>query len=374
MRPHRLLSLVLLLLCVCVQPARAAGTSGHGVCGPAPAGVMRCFAETPASGVMSSRRPYGLSPAAIKSAYNFSTDVTAGRGRTIAVVTAYNAPHVEADLSVFSRQFALPTCTTANRCFLKVSQTGSTSSYPRTDPGWALETSMDVEWAHAIAPGADILLVEATSPSILNLMAAEDFARNHAQYVSNSWGGSELTDERRYDSHFAQTGVSFFVASGDSGLGAEYPSSSPNVVSVGGTFLSGIGTRSFKESGWRGSGGGCSRYETARSEQSNFAQYSATSCNGKRATPDVSLDADPTSGVSVYDSTSYQGESGWFSLGGTSAATPMWAGRAAVSGSVVNGRYVYGRSIHFRDITTGNNGAPCQPGMDLVTGRGSWTG
>jgi subtilase family serine protease len=323
---------------------------------------------------MSARRPYGLSPSAIKSAYGFPTGLTAGEGRTIAIVSAYNAPHVEGDLSVFSRQYGLPSCTTANRCFLKVSQTGSTSTYPRSDAGWALETSMDVEWAHAIAPGADILLVEANTPAITNLLKAEDYARRHAQYVSNSWGGSELSNERTYDGHFAQSGVSVFVASGDDGLGAEYPSSSPAVISVGGTTLSGVGTPALKETGWSGSGGGCSHFESARTEQLHFGSYSTTGCAGKRATPDVSLDADPTSGVSVYDSTPYQGSYGWYALGGTSAATPMWAGRAAVSGAIVDSKYVYGRTIRFRDITSGDNGASCHVGFDLVTGRGSWTG
>ena len=88
----------------------------------------------------------------------------------------------------------------------------------------------------------------------------------------------------------------------------------------------------------------------------------------------MSLDADPASGVSVYDSTSYQGQSGWFRVGGTSASAPMWAGRSAVSGTTVNSAYVYGSSITYRDITSGNNGAPCLTGFDLCSGRGSWVG
>ena len=88
----------------------------------------------------------------------------------------------------------------------------------------------------------------------------------------------------------------------------------------------------------------------------------------------MSLDADPASGVSVYDTTAYQGRSGWFRVGGTSASSPMWAGRAAVSGATVNSAYVYGSSINYRDITSGNNGAPCLTGFDLCSGRGSWIG
>src|SRR5262249_41643825 len=139
-------------------------------------------------------------------------------------------------LAVFSSQYGLPACTTQNGCFTKVNQNGGTS-YPRKDAGWALEISLDVQWAHAIAPGAKILLVEATTNSFANLLAAEDYAKAHAQYVSSSWGASEFSGENSYDSHFALSGVSFFVSSGDNGTPAEYPSSSPNVISVGGTTL-----------------------------------------------------------------------------------------------------------------------------------------
>jgi subtilase family serine protease len=97
-------------------------------------------------------------------------------------------------------------------------------------------------------------------------------------------------------------------------------------------------------------------------------------CGGKRATPDVSLDADPNSGVSVYDSSLYQGQSGWFVVGGTSASSPMWAARSAASAAVVNASYVYGSAITFQDITSGSNGDSCLVGYDLVTGLGSWTG
>jgi subtilase family serine protease len=318
-----------------------------------------------------SKTPTGLSPATIKSAYGFPTGNTAGNGQTIAIVDAYDDPTAEADLGVFSGKFGLPPCTAANGCFTKVDQRGG-SRYPRADGGWALEISLDIQWAHAIAPGATIVLVEADSPSFTNLLTAEDYAKTHAQYVSNSWGGSEFSGEATYDGHFVQPGVSFFVAAGDSGLPAEYPSSSPNVISVGGTRLT-LGN-SVVETGWSGSGGGCSLYETATVAQSGFSQYGQVGCAGKRATPDVALDADPASGVSVYDSTRTSGQSGWFAVGGTSASTPMWAARSAVSGTVVDAAKVYGDTIPFRDITSGNNGAPCLLGLDLVTGRGSWNG
>ena len=313
--------------------------------------------------------PSGLSPATIKSVYNFPTSSTAGASKTIAIVDAYDDPNIESDLAVFSNQYGLPACTTANGCFKKVNQNGGTK-YPRSDSGWSLEIALDVEWVHAIAPGAKILLVEASSNSFSNLLAAEDYAKTHAQYVSNSWGGSEFSGESSYDSHFVQSGVSFFVSSGDNGTPAEYPSSSPNVISVGGTTLNNIGKSNFSETGWSGSGGGCSAYESKNSAQST----GSVNCAGKRATPDVSLDADPSSGVSVYDSVRYQGQKGWFTVGGTSASSPMWAARSAVAGSVVNASYVYGSQITYRDITSGSNGESCLPGYDLVTGRGSWTG
>ncbi|HLO35726.1 MAG TPA: S53 family peptidase [Candidatus Deferrimicrobium sp.] len=321
-----------------------------------------------------SSSPTGLSPATIKSVYGFTTSNTAGAGKTIAIVDAYDDPNAEADLNVFSSQYGLPACTTANGCFKKVNQTGGTRA-PRSNSGWALEISLDIQWAHAIAPGAKILLVEASSNSFTNLLAAEDYAKTHAQYVSNSWGGSEFSGETgtAYDGHFAQSGVSIFVSAGDNGTPAEYPSASRNVISVGGTTLHFSGTTFSGETGWSGGGGGCSLYETATSAQSSFGGYANVSCGGKRATPDLSLDADPASGVSVYDSFKYQGQTGWWTVGGTSASSPMAAAHAAVLGIVVDSTHVYGlASGALRDVTSGNNGAPCLVGYDLCTGRGAW--
>jgi len=374
---QKLFALVAVALLSTLGFAGAGGAAnGHAssaaVC-PAPAvAAARCHALVVTDGVgnpLASTSPTGLSPVTIKAAYNFPTAGTPGAGKRIAIVDAYDDPNAESDLNVFSSQYGLPACTTANGCFQKVNQTGGTS-YPRKDAGWALEISLDVQWAHAIAPGANILLVEATTNSFANLLAAEDYAKTHAQYVSNSWGASEFNGEAGYDSHFAQTGVSFFVSSGDAGLPAEYPSASPNVISVGGTTLHFSGGSFSSETGWSGSGGGCSAYETKPSTQST----GSVNCNGMRATPDVSLDADPASGVSVYDSVRYQGQMGWFTVGGTSASSPMWAARSADAGTVVDSGYVYGNSISFRDITSGNNGASALPGFDLVTGRGSWLG
>jgi len=353
-------------------PAADAGLSHRPVCPGSPqVRVANCDSQvvTDAHGQpLATTGPTGLSPATIQSAYGFSPSLT-GAGQTIGIVDAYNDPNAEADLGVFSTQYGLPSCTTANGCFQKVNQTGGTS-YPKTNAGWSLEISLDVQWAHAIAPAAHILLVEATSNSFKNLMAAEDYTAAHAQYVSNSWGGSEFSGESSYDSHFSHSGVSFFVSAGDSGLPAEYPSASPNVISVGGTtlhFSSGVFS---SETGWSNSGGGCSAYEAANPSQAT----GAINCSGKRATPDVSLDADPNSGVSVYDTVRYSGQVGWFTVGGTSASSPMWAARSADSGTVVHAAYVYGTNITYRDITAGGNSGGCSTGYDLSTGLGSWIG
>ena len=371
-------SVVLVALTAVVGAQGANGNANARAVCPGPVfASARCHAwvTTDSRGnPLASTSPYGLSPQTIKSVYSFPTSSTAGAGKTIAIVDAYDDPTAEKDLGVFSSQYGLPACTTANGCFKKVNQTGG-SSLPRKDSGWALEISLDIQWAHAIAPGAKVLLVEATSNSFGNLLAAEDYAKTHAQYVSNSWGASEFSSETSYDSHFSQSGVSFFVSSGDAGLPAEYPSASRNVISVGGTTLKLDSSGNLiSETGWSNGGGGCSAYETATSAQSTFSQYAQVHCGGKRATPDVALDADPASGVSVYDSTRYQGQSGWFRVGGTSASSPMWAGRAAVSGATVDASYVYGSTITYRDITSGNNGAPCLVGYDLCSGRGSWVG
>jgi subtilase family serine protease len=316
--------------------------------------------------------PSGLAPSAIKGAYNFPTASSAGTGITVAIVDAYNDPTAASDLATFSSTYGLPACTSANGCFLKVSQTGSTRSLPRSNSGWALEISLDVQWVHAIAPGAKILLVEANSASFADLLTAEDYAAAHARYVSNSWDGNEFSGESVYDTHFAKTGVSYFVASGDSGLPAQYPSASPNVISVGGTSLSFNADGTLRsETGWSGSGGGCSAYESATAAQSSFTTYGAVNCAGARATPDLALDADPNSGVAVYDSTRYSGQSGWWVVGGTSAASPMAAAAAADMGIALNSATVYSMGLSFRDIVVGNNGAQALVGYDLVTGRGS---
>lgn len=316
--------------------------------------------------------PTGLSPAGIRAVYGLPS--SGGTG-TIAIIDAYDAPTIESDLAVFSSQYGLPACTTANGCFEKHKMSSRISS----DSGWALETSLDVEWAHAIAPDARILLVEARSSSLTNLLAAVDYARNRADVVavSMSWGASEFSSEASYDPYFTSAyGAAFFASSGDNGTGTIWPSVSANVVAVGGTSLSFNPDGSLAaETAWSGSGGGVSLYLPLPSFQ---AAYGLTYAG--RAVPDVSYDADPASGFSVYDSTRYQGQKGWFRVGGTSAGAPQWAAIQALSLTCSNPHFYQDAAAspasYFRDVASGTNGAcgadcTASAGYDLVTGLGS---
>jgi subtilase family serine protease len=353
--------------------ATPAGADSQRVC-PAPTrGTFSCFARAK---TLITRTPQGLSPAQMKAAYNWSTDPTAGTGETIAIVDAYDDPYADANLQIFSQQFGLPLCTTLNGCFSRVNQTGGVPTHMRKNKGWAIEMSLDIEWAHAIAPGAHILLVEATTSSGANLYAAEDYAKTHAQYVSNSWGAGEYLGEQQDDFHFTQPGVSGFVSAGDESAVPEYPSSSPWVNSIGGTTLHFNTDGSLaSETGWDEGGGGCSNYELSTEAQRSVVDWNGP-CPEIRSTPDFSLDADPNSGASVYyhSGKTTRPARGWYVVGGTSLSAPMAAARAATTGLVVGPDTVYGNTMTFRDITQGFNGAFCTPGYDLCSGRGSWVG
>lgn len=322
----------------------------------------------------SSVAPVGLDPVAIKSAYNLP--VTGGSG-TIAIIDAYDYPTAEKDLNTFSQQYNLSSCTSVNGCFEK-HQMGPKL---RANSGWALEAALDTQWAHAIAPTAKILLVEAKSASGTDLLNAVNYARNRVGVVaiSMSWGGNEFSGESSYDSYFTSpSGATFFASSGDNGTAVSWPAVSGNVVGVGGTTLTFLNGSFSSETAWSGSGGGLSTYESQPSYQ---ALYGIADANGKRVVPDVSYDADPASGVSVYDSTSYQGQTGWYQVGGTSAGAPQWAGIRAL-GSHVNNTQFYtdaksnNYATYLRDILSGTNGAcgfycTAGTGYDYVTGLGS---
>jgi subtilase family serine protease len=318
----------------------------------------------------------GLHPDDVKKYYGFPTSNTAGEGKTIAIVDPFDSPTIESDLAVFSTTFNLPQCTSANGCFMKVNSVGGTT-FPGPDFHWSLETSLDVQWAHAIAPGANIVLVIAQSTNYLDMFSAVNYAKTIADYVSMSWGLDEQPAYHSFESTFIQYGVSFFAASGDVGGVVTYPSSSINVIAVGGTSLTFLSNGSIIETGWSGSGGGCSTINYSPSAQSNYAGYASTGCGIMKAVPDTSLLADATVGVAVYDSYNCSGNC-WYVLGGTSAATPMVTGRATISNLVIQPSTIYGTGfssspINFRDIVSGKAGNnTCKVGFDLVTGLGSW--
>ncbi len=215
-----------------------------------------------------SQKPLGLTPDQIKSFYNLPK--SGGHG-TIAIIDVGENPTIENDLATFAKQFNLPACTIANKCFEKHVMDKGT-----VDQGWGLETAMDVEWAHAIAPQAKILLVEAKTASAANLMNAVDYARGRSDVVavSMSWGGDEFSDEVAQDYHFVSPyGASFFASSGDEGAGAEWPASSPNVVAVGGTHLNiSKAGKLLSETAWDGSGGGISKYEAMPAYQAHHSR------------------------------------------------------------------------------------------------------
>ncbi len=318
-----------------------------------------------------------LTPTAIKSAYKLPA--TGGSGTTIAIVDAYNDPNIENDLNVFSKQFGLPSVTSAN--FSEVLM----SPRVQNDSGWGLEESLDTQWAHAVAPSAKILLVIAKSASGNDLLAAVDYARSQRGVVavSMSWGGSEFSGESSYDSYFTSkngNSITFFAASGDGGHGVEWPAVSSNVVGVGGTTLTLAANGAVSsETAWSGSGGGLSGYESEPGYQTTY--NIPNDAKKYRAVPDVSYDADPNSGVSVYDSYAYQGYKGWFVVGGTSVGAPQWAAIKALGGTASNQKFYPDASgvsyaSYFRDIMSGGNGScalycTASGGYDYVTGLGS---
>ncbi len=323
----------------------------------------------------------GMSPAQLRAIYGLPST---GGHDVIAIVDAFDFPAAQADFNVFSSHYGLPTETSTNRLsatnkvFQVVYQGGRK---PQANTGWSQEEALDIEWAHAMAPNAKIVLVEAQSNSFTNLYASVDQAAAIAgvTQVSMSWGGSEFSGESIYDSHFnigstQKPGPVFFASSGDTGGKTIYPSTSQYVVAAGGTSVATNSSGAFvSESGWSGGGGGNSPYEIKPSWQSGIG-------GSGRSVPDIASDANPNTGVSVYGPVN-NARSGWLIFGGTSVSAPCLAGMVNLSGKAYNNttallqtiyaNYHASASSYFRDITSGNNGFPCLPGWDFVTGVGS---
>ena len=297
----------------------------------------------------------GYTPCDLRSAYKLPSS-TAGNGQTVAIVDAYNAPNAESDLGVYRSAYGItPQCTTANGCFRKLNQAGVQGNYPATDGGWAQEISLDLDMVSAVCPNCHIVLVEANSNSLADLEASERTAvAAGANAISNSYGSSETGFFfKPDDSAYNAPGVAITASSGDNGYGVEFPASSGFVTAVGGTTLSKASNgRGWSETAWSGAGSGCSSFFSKPSWQHD------SGCSN-RMVADVSAVANPSTGVAVYDSYAYQGQSGWLEFGGTSVASPIVASVYALAGnagSVNYGSFPYGHTSSLFDVTSGNNG------------------
>ena len=312
---------------------------------------------------------------------NETTANPTGGSGAIAVVDAFDTPNAAPDLAAFSAQFGLPPAV-----FQVVYASGT---QPGLDPsgGWELESSLDIEWSHAMAPNARIFLVEANTNSFSDLfqavaVASNLVATNGGGEVSMSWGGGEFLQETLFDASFTTPGVVYIASSGDS-PGAVWPSASPNVVSAGGTTISrdpNSGTF-LLENTWQDAGGGPSQVEARPHFQDRIAEI----VGDFRGTPDFSFDANPNTGVWVLDTNLFEGKRHkWFVLGGTSVSAPSLAGiinsagRFAASSQAENS-FIYGHMFSergdFRDIIFGNCGLNIGNfallGWDFCTGVGS---
>jgi subtilase family serine protease len=269
--------------------------------------------------------PSGYFPADLQSAYGLeSASATGGEGQTVAIVDAYNDPNAATDLNRYRSQFKLPPCEAG--CFAKVNQKGEEGNYPNANTSWSEEISLDLDMVSAICPKCRILLVEASSASMANLGTSVNEAVGlGANAVSNSYGGSEFSGETTYDVDYAHPGVAITASAGDSGYKAEYPAASPFLTAVGGTTLSrASNTRKWSETVWSGTGSGCSAIEP------NPGWQPLTSLCKRRTVSDVAADANPNTGVAVYDS---YGEPGWLVFGGTSVSSPIVASVYALAGN-----------------------------------------
>jgi len=317
----------------------------------------------------------GYGPSQLQSAYNLtSASASNGAGRTIALVDAYDYPTAASDLAAYRSAAGLPA---AN--FTKINQNGATSPLPSAPPSgddWTVEAALDMDMASAICPLCNIVLVEANDDSSDGLYVAQAAAAAKASYISNSWGGSESSSDPSTDNTYFKhaTGTVTTVSAGDSDYGVSYPATSPNVVSVGGTALStASNSRGWTESVWNtttgseGTGSGCSAYEAQPAWQTSLGLPSGCS---KRVDNDVAADADPATGVAVYDT--YNGDGGWNEVGGTSASSPMVAAMFALAGNAGANpaQDIYQHTANFYDVTSGKDASSCSPSYLCTAGTG----
>lgn len=350
-------------------------------CAAAPVGMARCFAQYRIAGVRAAiaRTPDGYGPAELRSAYGYPA--TGGDGQTVGIVDANDDPSAETDLAAYRARYGLPACTTGNGCFRKVNQLGRTTALPAPNGGWATEISLDLDMVSAACPACHILLVEADGPSLENLGASVDTAvRLGATVVSNSYGAAEdsMTGVLSFRGHYRHPGVPMIASSGDSGFGAAaVPAVYSTVIAVGGTTLRRAdNARGWTESAWSQASSGCSAWVRKPAWQRD------RHCH-MRTVADVSADADPNTGVAVYDTYLLPG---WLVAGGTSASAPFVAAGIALAGngsSINNASSLYHHRSAFHDITSGSTSGPdcggdylctAGPGYDGPTGVGTPNG
>ncbi|HEY1642894.1 MAG TPA: carboxypeptidase regulatory-like domain-containing protein [Streptosporangiaceae bacterium] len=371
--------------------AAAAQYTPAGCDAPPPAGarsdVAQCFAL-----IKTNRRDQiqanvagplttALGPADIQSAYDLPA--AGGAGMTVAVVDAFGYDNAEADLATFRSYYGLPACTTQNGCFTKVDQSGG-ASYPADNSGWAEETALDLDAVSSACPLCHVLLVEGNSTAFDDLGTAVDTAvRLGAQFVSNSYGiAGEDPAEASLDHYYDHPGTVVTAATGDSGGLVSYPASSPDVTAVGGTTLTrdASAARGWTESAWASGGAGCSAYEPRPAYQ----QPVSADCPGNRATADIAADANPSTGLSVFDTDQ---EAGWMQVGGTSLSAPLMAAMYALAGPPAAGTYPVtypyddpSQSGDLHDVASGSDGTcgtllcTAGPGWDGPTGLGTPNG
>lgn len=355
-----------------VVPAAATSASGVSLrhaCAAAQGNVATCFAEfrgTGGNARADSSGPQGLTPTQIAAAYNLP--IQHGFTQTIAIVDAFDNPRAESDLAVFRKQFGLPACTTANRCFRKINQRGATKPLPTGDSDWGVEISLDLQAVSSSCPRCHIVLVEADSASIDDLGTAVNTAvAQHVTAVSNSYGVPESTGIQTYGKkYYTHPGTSIVASTGDDGFQpASFPASLPTTIAVGGTTLTKAPTtrRGWTEKVWSGAGSGCSAYFAKPSWQED------PNCP-MRTIADVSAVADPNTGLSVYDTYGLGADNGWIVVGGTSLAAPLIAGvMGTVGAKLSDASYIYAHRRSLYDVTGGSNAGFMDCGGDyLCTG------
>ncbi len=327
----------------------ATGVIYKQVCATASRGYAHCLALiavqkgtdapltlVPYAGQTGGGPPYA--PANLHSAYNLPT--TAPGTPTVAIVDAYSDPYLASNLSTYRSEWGLPACTTSSGCLKIVNEYGG-SSLPSANASWGFEESLDVDMVSAICQNCHILVVEGYSASNSDLGTADNTAVSlGAVAVSNSYGESEFSSESSScSSYYQHNNVAVTASSGDNGPSVSYPAVCPYVAGIGGTTLNSNGS----ETAWVDAGGGCSAYIGRPSWESS----SVTGCNN-RAVADVSADADPNTGVYVYDTYGYYG---WYEVGGTSESSPIIASVYALAGNVSS--TTYPASLPWTKYTTG---------------------